>query len=426
MTKPSVSVVIVSRGRPQLLKLCLLAVSQIHYDPFEIVVVADRVGLDAVRDTGLFDQVKTALLETANISKARNIGISLAAGQVVAFLDDDSVPEPGWLFHLAAVFDNTDVVAAGGYVLGRNGISFQSKAETIDTHAITKPLEVDGTIPVILSGDSVTGIKTVGTNCAFRRDLFQKLGGFDPAFAYFLDESDINIRVAKARLKTAIVPLAQVHHSSAASEVRQKNRMPISLFQVGRSIALFLRKHCQEQDRERAETDAIEVQRRQLHRHMMSGRCEPRDVERILKTLKSGIDSGMKEKPKVLPPVGLSSSKLLGFVRNGQNNTKHENLAGFLMSAHRVRKRAESMVQSGATVSVYLFSRTALFHHVRFHPDGYWEQTGGLYGRSIRSQPLFCWISLPNRAAKEADRVALVRQPWDIDPKTPQLPVVCF
>ena len=424
MTGPSVSVVIVSRSRPQLLKLCLLAVSQVHYDPFEIVVVADQVGLDAVQDSGLFNQVKTALFNAANISEARNIGISLAAGQVVAFLDDDSVPEPGWLFHLAAVFVNSDVVAAGGYVLGRNGVSFQSKAETIDTHAITKSLAVDGTSPVILSGDSVTGIKTVGTNCAFRRDLFQQLGGFDPAFAYFLDESDINIRVAKAGLKTAIVPLAQVHHSSAASESRQKNRMPISLFQVGKSIAVFLQKHCKAQDRARAEIAAIDVQRNQLRKHMLSGKCEPRDVERILDTLKSGIDSGKKETSKVLPPVGPSLSKFVRFVRKGQSEINHINLAGFLMSARRVRKKAESTVQPGTTVTVFLFSRSALYHHVKFHPDGYWEQTGGLFGRSTRSQPLFRWSSLQNRAVKEANRVALVRHPWDIDPTTPQLSVV--
>ncbi len=43
-----VSVVIVSRGRPEALRRCLLAVSQLRHDPFEVVVVADAAGRAAL------------------------------------------------------------------------------------------------------------------------------------------------------------------------------------------------------------------------------------------------------------------------------------------------------------------------------------------------------------------------------------------
>ena len=46
---PSVSVVIVSHGRPDALALCLTGVGQLDYPNFEIVVVADSTGVAAVK-----------------------------------------------------------------------------------------------------------------------------------------------------------------------------------------------------------------------------------------------------------------------------------------------------------------------------------------------------------------------------------------
>ena len=37
-----------------------------------------------------------------NLCKSRNLGIDLAAGEIVAFIDDDGIPEPGWLEELMA------------------------------------------------------------------------------------------------------------------------------------------------------------------------------------------------------------------------------------------------------------------------------------------------------------------------------------
>ena len=49
MTPLPVSVVVVSRGRPEALKRCLLGLSQLQYDPFELIVVADPAGMATAR-----------------------------------------------------------------------------------------------------------------------------------------------------------------------------------------------------------------------------------------------------------------------------------------------------------------------------------------------------------------------------------------
>ena len=60
-----------------------------------------------------------------HLSKSRNIGIAHAAGDVIAFIDDDAIPEPYWLAELAAAYDAPDVGGAGGVVYDHTGASFQ-------------------------------------------------------------------------------------------------------------------------------------------------------------------------------------------------------------------------------------------------------------------------------------------------------------
>ncbi|MEO0704037.1 MAG: glycosyltransferase family A protein, partial [Pseudomonadota bacterium] len=95
-----VSVVVVSRDRPDALRRCLEGVAQLQYPTFEVVVVADAAGVAAAQQMPLADNLKIVPFERANISQARNLGISQAAGEIVAFIDDDAVPEPSWLSYL--------------------------------------------------------------------------------------------------------------------------------------------------------------------------------------------------------------------------------------------------------------------------------------------------------------------------------------
>ncbi len=410
MTAPPVSVIIISRGRPEHLKLCLRAVFQLCYHPFEVIVIADQAGLGAVAASGFAGRVKSALFETANVSAARNLGLSLTSGDVVAFLDDDAVPEPGWLFHLAGAFQNPSVDAATGFVRGRNGISFQVRGQTIDRTGTTQPLKTRSNDPVVPTIPAELAISTIGTNCAFRRSVFAEIGGFDPLFDYFLDESDINIRLADAGKKTAIVPLAQVHHGVRASAIRTENRVPISLFQIGRSTAIFLRKHCPPASHTLALSDALAQQRRRLVQLRKKGKCPPPEIDRLIQTMEAGVEAGKKVKLNTAPPVLNIKPPLLKVVSPNMA-ARHRVISGFLINGKKHRAAAVSEVSAGHIVSLYLFSRTALFHRVRFHPDGYWEQTGGLFGRADRSGPLVQLVSLKGRVGVEEQRIAMLRNP---------------
>src|SRR5690606_6907848 len=92
-------------------------------------------------------------------------------------------------------------------------------------------------------GTGALAVKTQGTNCAFRRADLIAAGGFDPAFRFYLDEADVNLRLAARGGLTAIVPDAVVHHGFAASARRRADRAPTDLTEIGASITGFLRRH---------------------------------------------------------------------------------------------------------------------------------------------------------------------------------------
>ena len=266
MTQPAVSVIVVSKGRGKSLALTLTGLIRQLYAPYEIIVVADAEGISTVKAMWLEDKVKAVPFADPNISLARNIGVSVAAGEVIAFLDDDAVPEPTWLTHLTAPFNDPQVSAVGGYVIGRNGISFQWTARAIDYAAREVALDVEGDRPVALTPPRGQAVKTEGTNMAFRRSDLVQVGGFDPAYHFYLDDADLNMRLAKAGRVTAIAPLAQVHHAFAPSPRRGADRVPKDLYEIGASLQVYLRRHCPEAERAAVIDQFRADQQARLHR----------------------------------------------------------------------------------------------------------------------------------------------------------------
>lgn len=403
-----VTVVIVSRGRPDALARCLLGVSQLRYPNFEVVIVADKAGM--ARLWGMPEAMHAKLIryDDANISYARNLGIIEAGGEAVAFIDDDAVPEPSWLQYLAEPFQSSQVMAAGGYVIGRNGISYQWKAQSVDVTGRAEDIHVDPDRTTILSPSEDRAIKTQGTNMAVRRSWLVNEGGFDPGFRYFLDETDINLRLAEAGLLTAIVPRALVHHGFEANASRSADRVPRDLYEIGASWAVFLNKHCPPDLRMRAQARARRAQRLRALRHMVAGRLEPRDVVRLMHGFDDGVRDGRSrphrrmaplpppDDPFRLYPVRTDPSSLVVSGRPWQRYGTH---------AEALRER-----QAGRIVTEIILSPTAWRHNVRFGADGIWHQTGGLFGKSDRSDSAFKAWKFGRRVAREAERVRNVRE----------------
>lgn len=401
-TPPPVSVIVVSRHRPDALALCLKALAQQDHPGFEVVVVADPSGIGAAE--GL--PVKRVVFDAANIAAARNAGIAAAAGEVVAFIDDDAVAEPTWLSRLTAPFAHPEVAAAGGFVRGRNGISFQWKARLADQWGEDAPLAVNEAEPSLHRGGPGRAVRTEGTNSAFRRAVLAGMGGFDPAYRFYLDDTDVNLRLAAAGHATAIVPGAQVVHGFAASDRRRADRVPLTLHEIGASSAVFWRRHAGGQDVSEALGRLREDQRARALRHMVSGGIEPRDIGRLMATLEDGLAEGAARPLADPSPIPAATEPFLPFPAGPRTGRV---LAGRIWQARRFRATAEAAAARGEIVTLLLLSPDARPHWMQFRPEGYWEQTGGLFGPADRREPRFRLWSFKARVRQETARIAALR-----------------
>ena len=176
------SVILASRGRPAELLRTLQAIRQLDHSDFEVVVVADPTSLAALSE----DWFRTVPFDEPNLSKARNAGIEAAAGDTCAFIDDDAVPEPLWLQHHEAALAATGAVASVGFVRGRNGIGFQSRVASMNREPETHQENDRGDAPFVPVLAKGRALKLIGTNMVVRRQTLAQLGGFDPAYRYFL------------------------------------------------------------------------------------------------------------------------------------------------------------------------------------------------------------------------------------------------
>lgn len=398
------TVIVVSRGRPDLLRLCLTALSYQYHPNFEIVLVADPAGLTERPDLA----IKRVGFDLPNISEARNLGIAQAAGSVIAFIDDDAIAEPNWLLRLAQPFADPDVMAATGWTRDGDGFRWQSRTQRITPQGLTRdllPANPDQTL--LLAPDGPDAVSTLGTNCAFRATALRQIGGFDPVFPYHLDESDVNMRMGAAfpRGLTAVVPDAQVIHARAASTQRNAARVPTDLTVQGRSAALFARRHGG------ASADAIQPRiRRQMIRAMLEGRIDPFKVGPVLDTLGSGLRAGQSQSLGD-PPVPRTDAPV-AFCRMSGPTHDSAVIGGWQWHAHVYRHDAAYLLSLGLIPTVILFTPSFLPHRVRLTEGGWFEQTGGIWGPSEPGDSPVTLSSMRNRLSREAKLAKRRRNLW--------------
>lgn len=405
--RDALSIVVVSHKRPSELALCLLALEQQSHPRFEIVLVADGGSIDIRPDLPL----KRIRFDTPNISLARNAGIAAAAGDIVAFIDDDATAEPGWAEALAQSFANDRVIAATGRTRGPDGLRWQTMAERVTPSGITYPITVRG--PALLGVEGGCPVGTIGTNCAFRRLALIQIGGFDPAFTYFLDESDVNMRLARRFPTglTAIVPTAQVVHGIAAAPARLRGGVPLDLTTIGRSAAIFAARHGGHLE------DLRRRQKLRVMRQMVSGRIDPFHVGPVLRTLELGMASVQGAIPA---PQGWTAPPPPAFLPMPGRASKPElHLTGWHWQAAGLRQQAARAVTEGRVARILLLTPSFLPHRRALTRHGWWEQHGGLWGPSLPGDSPLVMMTRRARTRREMGiyaEMALPHGPIDATP----------
>src|SRR5262245_11184433 len=117
---PTASVVIPTRNRRATLELLLERIAPQATAAGAEVLVVDNGSSDGTREA-LGRLAATGRLRVVDepvpgATRARNAGARAARGEVVAFVDDDALPDDGWLAALLAPFANPRVAGVGGRV----------------------------------------------------------------------------------------------------------------------------------------------------------------------------------------------------------------------------------------------------------------------------------------------------------------------
>ena len=120
----------------------------------------------------------------------RNAGAAAACGEIVVFVDDDCLPETGWL---------------AGYADARRDRPTVYEGRTTCREGVTSPRQ---TAP-----ENLTGGVLWSCNFAMPRAEFARLGGFDERFPFaHLEDVDLLLRIRAAGLPIVFVPHASVDH----------------------------------------------------------------------------------------------------------------------------------------------------------------------------------------------------------------------
>ncbi|HEM8508952.1 TPA: glycosyltransferase [Burkholderia cepacia] len=234
------SVVINTYNRAATLRNTLASMAYIRHPSFEVIVV-NGPSTDETESViaEYADVYKVGNCPEANLSKSRNVGIAMASGDIVCFIDDDAVPEPDWLDQLEKGYADPKVAAVGGYIRNHTGVEFQCKVTACDRFGDGQSFEsVEDANPDI----GVTAkryLALTGTNSSFRRKVLVEIGGFDEEYAYFLDETDVIVRMIDCGYEVKYTPDAEIHHKYAASHLRTTSKLPKSIYLPVRSKAYF-------------------------------------------------------------------------------------------------------------------------------------------------------------------------------------------
>lgn len=170
---PEVSIVIPCRGHVTELADCLAGLERQHQDrTTEIVVVTGPEDPEVEEAVGAFPTVRLVRSDRPLFAgEARNLGVRESSGNVVAFIDADSVPDPDWLCSGVEAIEG-GALLAGGPVL--NALPWHPVAP------IDNLLQFADQGPRRPSGDAAY---LPGCNIAVQRELFLRLGGFPEGMA---------------------------------------------------------------------------------------------------------------------------------------------------------------------------------------------------------------------------------------------------
>jgi glycosyltransferase involved in cell wall biosynthesis len=171
MDPPFFSIVTPTYNRPENLKRLLSRLTKQTFPDFEVVVVdQSEIPVEIPEDLRQRLRIRYLYSQDRGMAVSRNKGWKEASGTVIAFTDDDCLPEQNWLEKAAGYFDASSIAGLEGRI--RSEHLSDPRYRTV-------------------SNVNFEGVGFMTANMFYRRDVLQRIGGFDEQFTVFREDTDL-------------------------------------------------------------------------------------------------------------------------------------------------------------------------------------------------------------------------------------------
>ncbi len=229
MKTPLVSIVVLNYNGGKFLVEAIGSILKTQYPNFEVILADNGSTDDSIHRIALMtkDPRLRILKNKQNLQYAigNNVAVDEAKGVYVALLNNDVSTTPGWLTPLVDVLNSNPNVgacqskllqffnprmfdSAGGFMT-TNGIGGNRGFDVVDEG------QYDETEQIFVAK---------GAAMLIRKDLFKKVGGFDPLFIALYEDVDLSWRIHLAGFKVVYVPTSIVYHIGRASSRKNPSR----------------------------------------------------------------------------------------------------------------------------------------------------------------------------------------------------------
>jgi GT2 family glycosyltransferase len=216
---PLISVIIAHWNNLPLLKRCLEALDRQRFRDFEIVVVDNGSTDDSV--AWLRQRPDIHLITNKSnlgFAAANNQGIRASSAPLVALLNNDTEPEPGWLAALASA------MSTGEYGMAASLMLFASRPDIVQSAGVAMDRAAiawdrfggrSRRDPVVQQEAEIFGPS--GGAALYRRSMLERVGLLDERFFAYLEDVDLAWRAQRAGWRCRYVPGAAVLHRTSAT-----------------------------------------------------------------------------------------------------------------------------------------------------------------------------------------------------------------
>jgi glycosyltransferase involved in cell wall biosynthesis len=192
--RPTISLIIPAYNEEAYLPACLDAVMANVAGGLHEIIVVDNNSTDGTRDVvARYPAVRTVFEGNKGITRARQAGFRAATGDIIAYVDADTRPPAGWVDQIRAQFAARPGLACLSGPYSFYDLSGLRNALSAAWFVAARPMY------------RLTGYMLVGGNFAIRRDVLDKMGGFDATIEFYGEDVDIAKR-ARAHGKVLFSP----------------------------------------------------------------------------------------------------------------------------------------------------------------------------------------------------------------------------